>query len=77
MVKGHVQKFSLSSSNKINSEVNFNILLDQVLDKDDLNILFGGSEKIVVLTEAELNNKIALKSTRKSNPLLLNFEEYE
>jgi len=77
MVKGHVQKFSLSLSNKINSEVDFNILLDQVLDKDDLNILFGGSEKIVVLTEAELNNKIALKSTRKSNPLLLNFEEYE
>ena len=77
MVKGHIQKFSLSSSNNINSEVNFNILLEQALDKEDLKILFGGSEKIVVLTEAELNNKIASKSTRKSNPLLLNFEEYE
>jgi predicted nuclease of predicted toxin-antitoxin system len=77
MVKGHIQKFSLSSSNNINSEVNFNILLEQALDKEDLNILFGSPEKIVVLTEAELNNKIALKSARKSNPLLLNFEEYE
>lgn len=77
MVKGSVQSFSVSVKNSLNSEVNLNIFLDQVLDKDDLNILFGNNEKIVILTESELNNKIISKSGRKSNPLMLNFEHYE
>lgn len=77
MVKGSVQNFSITKNNHINSEIDLNILLDQVLDKDDLNILFGSSEKLVILTETELNNKIMSKSSRKSNPLMLNFEQYE
>lgn len=77
MVKGSVQNFSVSVKNSLNSEVSLSIFLDQVLDKDDLNILFGNSEKIVILTETELNNKIMSKSGRKSNPLMLNFEQYE
>ena len=77
MVKGYIQSLSIISSNNINSEVNFNIFLEQALDKEDLSILFASTEKIVVLTETELNNKITSKSTRKSNPLLVNFEEYE
>jgi hypothetical protein len=77
MVKGSVQNFSVSVKNSLNSEIILSIFLDQVLDKDDLNILFGNSEKIVILTETELNNKIMSKSGRKSNPLMLNFEQYE
>jgi hypothetical protein len=77
MVKGSVQNFSISVKNSLNSEISLSIFLDQVLDKDDLNILFGNSEKIVILTETELNNKIMSKSGRKSNPLMLNFEQYE
>lgn len=77
MVKGSVQNFSVSVKNSLNSEISLSIFLDQVLDKDDLNILFGNSEKIVILTETELNNKIMSKSGRKSNPLMLNFEQYE
>lgn len=77
MVKGLVQNFSVATSSIMNSEIDLNILLDQVLDKSDLNTLFGNSEKIVILTETELNNKITSKSGRKSNPLMLNFEQYE
>lgn len=78
MVKGSVQNFSVAVSAGIaGSEVNLTIYLDQALDKDDLNILFGNSEKVVILTETELNNKIASKSGRKSNPLMLNFEQYD
>jgi hypothetical protein len=79
MVKVKVSSFSIEESD-IGScaelELKSFIVKGQ---KDDITFSKNSikNDHIIIMSESEYREKLISKSARKSNPLLVNFEEYE
>jgi hypothetical protein len=79
MIKVKISSFSVDESNiGASSELELKSFIVKT-DKDDQtlseNSVKGGYT--VIMSESEYKEKLISKSTRKSNPLLVNFEEYD
>jgi hypothetical protein len=78
MIKIKISSFSVDESNiGASSELELKSFIVKT-DKDD-QTFYENSVKdgyTVIMSESEYKEKLISKSTRKSNPLLVNFEEY-
>jgi hypothetical protein len=78
MIKVKISSFSVDESNiGASSELELKSFIVKT-DKDD-QTFYENSVKdgyTVIMSESEYKEKLISKSTRKSNPLLVNFEEY-
>jgi hypothetical protein len=79
MIKVKISSFSIDESNiGASSELELKSFIVKT-DKDDQtfyeNSVKGGYT--IIMSESEYKEKLLSKSTRKLNPLLVNFEEYD
>ena len=78
MVKVKVSSFSVDESNiGASSELELKSFIIKT-DKDDQTFTENSVKDgyIIIMSESEYKEKLISKSTRRSNPLLVNFEEY-
>jgi hypothetical protein len=78
MIKVKISSFSVDESNiGASSELELKSFIVKA-DKDDQTFSENSVKDgyTVIMSESEYKEKLISKSTRKSNPLLVNFEEY-
>jgi hypothetical protein len=78
MIKVKISSFSVDESNiGASSELELKSFIVKS-DKDDQTLSENSVKDgyTVIMSESEYKEKLISKSTRKSNPLLVNFEEY-
>jgi hypothetical protein len=78
MIKVKISSFSVDESNiGASSELELKSFIVKT-DKDDQTFSENSVKDgyTVIMSESEYKEKLISKSTRKSNPLLVNFEEY-
>ena len=79
MLKVKISSFSVDESNLgASSELELKSFIVKT-DKDDQTLTENSVKDgyIIIMSESEYKEKLISKSARKSNPLLVNFEEYE
>jgi len=79
MIKVKISSFSVDESNiGASSELELKSFIVKT-DKDDQTLSENSVKDgyTVIMSESEYKEKLISKSTRKSNPLLVNFEEYD
>ena len=79
MIKVKVSSFSVDESNiGASSELELKSFIinsskdDQTFSENSIK-----NEYTIIMSESEYKEKLISKSTRRSNPLLVNFEEYD
>jgi hypothetical protein len=78
MIKVKISSFSVDESNiGASSELELKSFIVKT-DKDDQTLSENSVKDgyTVIMSESEYKEKLISKSTRRSNPLLVNFEEY-
>jgi hypothetical protein len=78
MIKVKISSFSVDESNiGASSELELKSFIVKT-DKDDQTFSENSVKDgyTVIMSESEYKEKLISKSTRRSNPLLVNFEEY-
>lgn len=79
MVKVKISSFSIDESNiGASPELELKSFIIKT-SKDDQTFSENSikNDYIILMSESEYKEKLISKSSRKSNPLLVNFEEYE
>jgi len=79
MIKVKISSFSVDESNiGASSELELKSFIVKT-DKDDQTFSENSVKDgyTIIMSESEYKEKLISKSTRKSNPLLVNFEEYD
>jgi hypothetical protein len=79
MIKVKISSFSVDESNiGASSELELKSFIVKA-DKDDQTLSENSVKDgyTVIMSESEYKEKLISRSTRKSNPLLVNFEEYD
>ena len=79
MVKVKISSFSIDESNiGASSELELKSFI-VMTSKDDQTFSENSikNDYMILMSESEYKEKLISKSSRKSNPLLVNFEEYE
>jgi hypothetical protein len=78
MVKVKVSELSLNSANNgVLPEVEFKaFVVKNCKDDETFSDKSIKNDYIILMSETEYRDKISSKAGRKSNPLMLNFEEY-
>jgi hypothetical protein len=79
MIKVKISSFSLDESKMgASSELELKSFIVKT-DKDDQTLSVNSVKDgyTIIMSESEYKEKLISRSTRKSNPLLVNFEEYD